>query len=336
MIYLATILAEFEGLKDNYLSPRILLIEELEAHLHPQIQIKVLKYLREQTEKNDIQVIITTHSTTIASATPIENIICFNVMDSDIKITSLDRCIKDEKAINFINRWLDTTRSTLLFSKGNILVEGLAEALLLPKLAEIYLQDLKQKNKHIPTSLEEAGISVINMNGIFFQYFLKLYDGYELVFPKQEKGETKEAYKERMNLFKKKQSYNENEFIKTDYIPIRCVALTDNDPKENITVDNEEVDGNNPQLFLIQQIENMTNNCKVFKNRKTFEYDLALEKDNAVIMIEIILDELETNGDIRKRLKGYLNAYKEKESVNQFEVASDILKQIDSSITVSN
>lgn len=43
LIYLATILAEFEGLKENYSSPRILLIEELEAHLHPQIQIKVLE-----------------------------------------------------------------------------------------------------------------------------------------------------------------------------------------------------------------------------------------------------------------------------------------------------
>ncbi len=246
-------------------------------------------------------------------------------MDSDIKVTSLDRYIKDEKAINFINRWLDTTRSTLLFSKGNILVEGLAEALLLSKLAEIYLQDLKQKNEHIPTSLEEAGISVINMNGIFFQYFLKLYDGYELVFPKQEKGETKEAYKERMNLFKKKESYNENEFIKTDYIPIRCVALTDNDPKENITVDYDEVDGNNPQLFLIRQIENLTDNCRIFKNKKTFEYDLALEKNNARIMMEIILDELETEGAIKKRLQGYLNAYRENESVNQYEVASGIL-----------
>lgn len=51
LIYLATILAEFEGLKDNYSSPRILLIEELEAHLHPQVQIKVLKYLEEQACK---------------------------------------------------------------------------------------------------------------------------------------------------------------------------------------------------------------------------------------------------------------------------------------------
>lgn len=42
LIYIATILAEFEGLKDRYTTPRILLIEELEAHLHPQLQVKLL------------------------------------------------------------------------------------------------------------------------------------------------------------------------------------------------------------------------------------------------------------------------------------------------------
>lgn len=81
LIYIATILAEFEGLKEKYTSPRILLVEELEAHLHPQLQMKLLKYLSKQAEEFDIQVIITTHSTTLAAATPINQIIslAFNV-----------------------------------------------------------------------------------------------------------------------------------------------------------------------------------------------------------------------------------------------------------------
>ena len=45
LIYIATILAEFEGLKQNFSTPRILLIEEIEAHLNPQIKIKLIKYL---------------------------------------------------------------------------------------------------------------------------------------------------------------------------------------------------------------------------------------------------------------------------------------------------
>lgn len=329
LIYLATILAEFEGLKENYSSPRILLIEELEAHLHPQIQIKVLKYLKEQAEKNDIQVIITTHSTTIASATPIEDIISFNMTKNGIKITSLRKCIKNKQAKQFINRWMDTTRSTLLFSKGNILVEGLAEALLIPKLAEIYLCGLKLDNA--PKSLEEAGISVINMNGIFFQYFMKIYDGYELKFPEREDNESKEAYKERIDLFRKKDKFEEGEYEKTDFVPILCVAITDNDPKEEAPKKSDNVEGKNSQLFLKEQVKNMTDRCRIYTNVKTFEYDLALEKNNARKMIEIILDVLPTNGDIRDRMNGYLEAYQNNEKVEQPKIALDILNQIDAS-----
>lgn len=334
LIYLATVLAEFEGLKDNFSSPRILLIEELEAHLHPQVQIKVLKYLEEQANNNDIQVIITTHSTTIAAATPLCKIICLNILsDGNIKMTSLKNCQMEKKAENFINRWLDATKSTLLFSKGVILVEGLAEALLVPKLAEIYLQEIieKRKDEKVPTSLEEAGVSVINMNGIYFQYFMQLYQGYQLVLPKQIGDESKEKYKARIMEFIQKDNYLENEYKNTDFIPILCAAITDNDPDSTLKPSSQDVSiGKNPQLYLIKQLNNMTENCRVFTNIKTFEYDMALNRDNAKIMIEIILENLSTVGDIKKRMNKYLESIETKQDVIMEEMASDILKQIES------
>lgn len=202
LIYIATILAEFEGLKEKYTSPRILLVEELEAHLHPQLQMKLLKYLSKQAEEYDIQVIITTHSTTLAAATPINQIICFSRFEDEVFVTPISKCELDKKAENFINRWLDATKSTLLFSKGNILVEGLAEAILVPKLAEIYL---KSRNDTLGISaLEDAGVSVINMNGIYFQYFMQLYNGYRLNPPEKETNEIKSAYEQQIQLFVKK------------------------------------------------------------------------------------------------------------------------------------
>ncbi|MDQ0151021.1 ATP-dependent endonuclease [Eubacterium multiforme] len=337
LIYLATVLAEFEGLRDNYSSPRILLIEELEAHLHPQLQIKLLNYLQEEAKKSEIQILITTHSPNIVSATLIENIISMNVVDDNkIKAIQLKECNMEEKAEKFLNRWLDTTKSVLLFSKGVILVEGLAEALLIPKLAKIFLKQYKDNNpeKDVPQSLEEAGVSVINMNGIFIDSFMQLYRGYKINYPERGDNETKDSYQKRIKELKTKDKLEEVEYSATEFIPIRCVALTDNDPKKESTptFDSQE-EGTNPKLYLIDQLKNMTSNCRVFKNLKTFEYDLGLFKDNLKIMIDILLENLETDGDIKKSLLEY------KEQIEKDELQSNInrisgyvLNKIDSNI----
>lgn len=353
LIYIATILAEFEGLKDKYSSPRILLVEELEAHLHPQLQIKLLKYLSKQATEYDIQVIITTHSAILAAATPISQIICFNRCKDDISIVPIAKCELESDSEKFINRWLDATKSILLFSKGNIFVEGIAEAILVPKLAEIYL---KRKGVIESTSLEDAGISVINLNGIYFQHFIKMYSGYRISVPEQENGETKSAYKERVDRLKKKASFDKGEFRKVGNIKVRCAIITDNDPVDNedifINSENGEkvtkkepatptkdnfLPSGNPQIYLKEQLENMTDNCRVYSNLKTFEYDLAIEcHSNAKIMLEIILESIQTDGNIADKAQKYIDEINKEEredefSINDAEMALFILNQIDSS-----
>lgn len=335
LIYIATILAEFEGLKEKYTSPRILLVEELEAHLHPQLQMKLLKYLSKQAEEYDIQVIITTHSTTLAAATPINQIICFSRFEDEVFVTPISKCELDKKAENFINRWLDATKSTLLFSKGNILVEGLAEAILVPKLAEIYL---KSRNDTLGISaLEDAGVSVINMNGIYFQYFMQLYNGYRLNPPEKETNEIKSAYEQRIQLFVKKERFETGEYRKVPFIKVRCAALTDNDPINNKPTKDNESSSGNPQMYLKKQLEEMTNNCRVYTNLKTFEYDLAIESHrNAKIMLEIIFEMLQTDGKVKSRIDEYLKKIADEEVGNAVEIddpemALFILQQIDSS-----
>ena len=62
--------------KANWDGAKVCLIEELEAHLHPQAQLKVIEKL--QTEK-DVQFIMTTHSPNLASKVPLESlVICKN------------------------------------------------------------------------------------------------------------------------------------------------------------------------------------------------------------------------------------------------------------------
>lgn len=328
LIYIATILAEFEGLKEEYSSPRILLIEEIEAHLHPQIQVKLIKYLKEQAEQNNIQVILTTHSSVIASSVPVSNIITFNsIKDEEIDIVPLKMCGLSDKEEKFINRWLDVTKSNMLFSKGNIFVEGLAESILIPRLAEVYL------NSHRKAfSLEEAGVSIINMNGIFFDYFMKLYNGYKINYPKRN-GETKQDYEKIIEEFKEKEQFEDDEIEKTRKINNRCVALTDNDPAKDAKPSRiGEIKGNNSKLYLIKQLKNMTDNCRVFTNMKTFEYDLAYNAHNAEIMIEIILGVIPTDGPIKNKLSDYQEKIAN-DQINDKELkdmAYDILKCIDS------
>lgn len=318
LIYIATILAEFEGLKQNFSTPRILLIEEIEAHLNPQIQIKLIKYLEKQAKENDIQVIITTHSPTIASSISLNNIICFNYVNGKIKITDLIDCKLNEKEVKFLDRWLDATKSTLLFSKGVLLVEGLAEALLIGKLASLYLKT----RKYGVNSLEEAGIYVINMNGIFFNYFFKLYDGYAPKVLTQEENETKKDFEDRQKKFIEKEKFDEEEFIKTDFIPIKCVALTDFDP-------NAEEKTTNPQLYRKKQVENMTLNCRVYNNTKTFEYEMALFTQNAKIMLEILDDYISTEGQIKQDIEKYLVDINRDNQLDNKKRAEFILDKID-------
>lgn len=318
LIYIATILAEFEGLKQNFSTPRILLIEEIEAHLNPQIQIKLIKYLEKQAKENDIQVIITTHSPTIASSISLNNIICFNYVNGKIKITDLIDCKLNEKEVKFLDRWLDATKSTLLFSKGVLLVEGLAEALLIGKLASLYLKT----RKYGVNSLEEAGISVINMNGIFFNYFFKLYDGYAPKVLTQEENETKKDFEDRQKKFIEKEKFDEEKFIKTDFIPIKCVALTDFDP-------NAEEKTTNPQLYRKKQVENMTLNCRVYNNTKTFEYEMALFTQNAKIMLEILDDYISTEGQIKQDIEKYLVDINRDNQLDNKKRAEFILDKID-------
>lgn len=354
LIYIATILAEFEGLKDQYTTPRILLVEELEAHLHPQLQIKLLKYLSQQALDYGIQVIITTHSATLAAVVPIDQIISVHRTTGGALIIPIKDCGIENPAKAFLNRWIDATKSTLLFSKGNVFVEGIAEAILIPKLAEVYLKQYATTHDIEISSLEDAGISVINMNGIYFQYFTQLYNGYTICIPERQEGELKKDYENRIKEFRQKPRFNDNEYTKTLALPIRCAVLTDNDPPclvethtdaetgkrsvfrwEQKPTKQEPIEGSNPQLYLLAQLANMTDNCRVFSNLKTFEYDLAIESHyNARLMLEILVEWISTDGAIKATLVHYLDELGKEQDGEPFEVddaqmALDILHQAD-------
>jgi len=157
LIYISLMLCNLElmaspELGDNAKVFPMLLIEEPEAHLHPALQYNFLRFLKQSIENKSFskQIFITTHSTHITAAVDLDSIICLTSQaDGKISIAYPSRVFsqseEDLKSKKYIERYLDATKSNMLFSKGVIFVEGITEQLLLPCLAEYLSKPLEVK-----------------------------------------------------------------------------------------------------------------------------------------------------------------------------------------------
>ena len=145
--------------KENWEGLRLGLIEELEAHLHPQAQMQVIETLQKQDE---VQLIITTHSPNLASKIKLKNLIICN--GNNAFPMGKDYTELKEDSYVFLEKFLDVTKSNLFFAKGVILVEGWAEEILIPSLAKAIGFDLTTK-----------GVSVVNIGNLGFDHYSKIF-----------------------------------------------------------------------------------------------------------------------------------------------------------------
>jgi putative ATP-dependent endonuclease of OLD family len=145
--------------KLNWTGLRLGLVEELEAHLHPQAQMQVIEAFQEQ---KDIQLILTTHSPNLASKLKLENLIICNNANAFPMGATYTKLGKDN--YKFLEKFLDTTKANLFFAKGVILVEGWAEEIILPSIA-----------KTIGINLTEKGVSIVNIGHTGFDHYANIY-----------------------------------------------------------------------------------------------------------------------------------------------------------------
>lgn len=145
----------------------LLLIEEPEAHLHPQRQLRLMAFLQAQAEKEradgqHIQIIVTTHSPSIASDLSLDNLVlieqgrAFPLRKGMTKLDSSD--------YSFLERFLDATKSNLFFARGVMIVEGDAENILMPVLARLLNRDFA-----------EYGVSVVNVGGVGLGRYSRIF-----------------------------------------------------------------------------------------------------------------------------------------------------------------
>lgn len=178
LIYMSLLLAKMQAdssityMKRNAKVLSFLAIEECEAHLHPAMQYKFLQFLQDNNANGHVrQIFLTSHSTQIASAVKLDDLICLtspvlgNIKVGYPRTIFNEDDVDDMESKQYVQRFLDATKADMFFANKLIFVEGIAEELLLPVFA-----------RYLDMNLTDEHVLVVNMGGRYFKHFLKLFD----------------------------------------------------------------------------------------------------------------------------------------------------------------
>ena len=217
---------------------KLALVEELEAHLHPQYQLRLIEYISSQ-QKNE-QFILSTHSITLASKIKLASLI---VLKGTVALPmSPEYTLMKPADYKFLERFLDATKANLFFARGLIMVEGDAENLLIPAIAQL-----------IGRNLYKYGVSVVNV------------------------GST--AYKRYVNIFKRKdgKSFGMPIAVVSD-LDVRALEYYDDNCSNRKTPKYWMKETLRPELEKISQYVNYDAMATLFGSKSAFEKEVRLHK----------------------------------------------------------
>lgn len=257
-----------------------LLIEEPEAHIHAQRQLKLIQSLEKSAEEGNQQIIMTTHSPLLASVIKLNNLLI--VKSGKVFPLSASHTMLSTNDYLFLEKYLDATKANLFFARNVIIVEGPGEALLLPTLSKL-----------IGFNFTDNGVSLVDVRGTGLSRYAKIF---------QRKDET--------NLLDVRVSCITDRDIMPNCAPAICIDEKYSDltkwPPKNKRQWRAEKDfvsamanpTNDEEKTIQQHVKDICNradgqNVKTFvADNWTLEYDLAYYGLQNEIMSEKLIDSV--------------------------------------------
>lgn len=292
VLYLSLLVLELERKEaQGERAITFLAIEEPEAHLHPHLQRLVFRDFLQKRPS----VILTTHSPHIVSITPVSSLSVLRSTPEDGSLGSSTALLDfEENEEEDLQRYMDATRGEIVFAKGLILVEGLAELYLVPKYAEL-----------MGKPLDENGITVCSVHGTDFAPYVKLIgkDGLDIPFaivtdgdPVVKKDET--VYRS-INRAKKIAEVIDEEIESDDFDDVKSEAASLGIFIGDDTLEIDLIESGNGDL-LLETYKELNSSSK---SQVAFEKALSEDMDQVVRRIETI-----GKGRFAQRLAGKLTA----------------------------
>lgn len=165
--------------------PRIhlVVVEEPEVHMHPQMQAvfiqKVSEFLAPAEGDAGVQLMLTTHSSHMAANCGFAPVRYFRRKKGSVEIKDLlafetsATSDPEKAAMEFLRKYLTTTRSDMFFADKLVFIEGQVERMLLPRLIAALPLPLRE-------NLTSTYLCTVEVGGAYAHVFRKLIEFLEL------------------------------------------------------------------------------------------------------------------------------------------------------------